>query len=125
MTLFTPNVLVPQNLSKTGVGIGWTRSEAHSDLTFWVLCPECPGTLIYQNGRDPDLICEGSCRRRYTSFPGIPSSGLRHSGPRFQVWQTSSSVLVSEENDGVILGMIDEWIELWTGLTDIEISVTV
>jgi hypothetical protein len=117
-------VLIPQHLTKSGVGIGWTYNGGDVDLTFWVLCPGCPGFLTYQNGRDPDLICEG-CRKRWVSFPGIPSEQLNHKGPRFQVFQTSSSEAMSEKDDGEILGMIDDWIELWTGLTGIEISITV
>lgn len=116
-------VLIPQHVSPTGVGIGWTINESDLDLTFYVLCPNCPGFLTYCNSRDPNMICEG-CRKVWTAFCGIPSSGLLHAGPRFQVFQTSSSMATSVRDDGETLGMIDEWIELWTGLTDIETSIT-
>lgn len=115
-------VLVPQTLSPTTVGIGWSSNYGTEiDMTFWVLCPDCTGFLTYQNSRDPDLVCD-NCGKRWTKFPGIPSGALRHAGPRYQVFQTSSSVLVS---DSVTGRKLVEWIELWTGLTDIEVSITV
>ena len=112
-------VVVPPRAAPTGIGISTYNYSSSSSMTFHVMCPSCcdpPRFLNYQNNRDPLMVCRGGCK--FTSFPGIPESGLAHSGPRYQVMQFSS--VEDLRND---LSAFTRWIELWTGLTGVEVQV--
>jgi hypothetical protein len=113
-------VLVPNDLSKTGVGIGveWT-DPAHTDknMSIWALSPCCGTSMCYQNGRDPDIICDG-CHRTFKTFPNLKHK-LIHAGPLFQVIQYNyTSLTIGEKAE------IEHYIQNWTGLTGIGFSIT-
>lgn len=111
-------ILVPNALTRTGLGIMVRQHESDSYCVFFVLCPECchkDSTLCYQNSRGPEIVCE-SCGKTFTSFPGIPESNLAHSGPWFQVMQYRN---LEEINKDALAG----WIERWTGLTGVGVQV--
>lgn len=112
-------VIVPNSLAKSGLGIAMrTHDKYDRYCSFFVMCPECQNnysTLRYRNFRDPDVMCD-SCRKIFTSFPGIPKSSLAYRGPWFQVKQYVGL-------EGIDKDELAGWIERWTGLTGVGVQV--
>lgn len=113
--------VVPHKVTPTGVGIASAWAPSFYVASLRLLSPCCGVELIYSDKDGPDLVCVGTggCRKKMSMFDGIETSQFRWGDDKsYSQWFPFTNT--AESFQAAVA-----WVERWTGLTDVVLSVEI